>query len=99
MHETDILSQQRIKKLDELRKEGINPYPNNFRVDTTTKQIREAFGKMTKEEIERVEDRYVLAGRIMSIRNFGKAAFFHLQDRSGKLQAFIQKKSGNDFCL
>jgi lysyl-tRNA synthetase class 2 len=96
MNETDILSQQRIKKLHELRKDGINPYPNDFRVDTTTQQIRETFEKMTKEELEQVEDRYTLAGRIMSIRNFGKAAFFHLQDRSGKLQAFIQKKPEND---
>ena len=97
MNEIDILGQQRLKKLNELKKEGINPYPNNFRVDTTTKQIRDAFGEMSKEELEQAEDRYTLAGRLMSIRNFGKAAFFHLQDRSGKLQAFIQKKSDNDF--
>lgn len=97
MRETDTLRQQRLKKLNDLRKEGINPYPNDFRVDTTTKQIREMFGEMTKEALEQAEDRYALAGRIMSIRNFGKAAFFHLQDRSGKLQGFIQRESGNDF--
>jgi len=97
MKETDILRQQRIKKLDELRNEGIDPYPNSFRVDTTTQQIRQAFEHLTKEELDQAEGRYALAGRIMSVRNFGKAAFFHFQDRSGTLQAFLQKKSDNDF--
>jgi len=99
MNESDTLIKQRLKKLNELKKKGINPYPNNFRVDTTTGKIREQFGETTRKEMEQVKKRYSLAGRIMSIRNFGKAAFFHIQDRAGKLQAFIQKKSNNDCFL
>ncbi len=93
MSEFSTLYQQRLKKLEALRKEGINPYPNNFRVDTTTAEIRKQFGEKGNEELEEVKKRFSLAGRIMSIRDFGKAAFFHLQDRTGKLQAFIQKQS------
>ncbi|MFH0813551.1 MAG: lysine--tRNA ligase [Pseudomonadota bacterium] len=92
----DTLVKQRIIKIEELRREGINPYPNNFRVDTTASEIKNQFQEITNEELFSLQERYSLAGRIMSIRNFGQAAFFHLQDRTGKLQAFIQKQSSSD---
>ena len=97
MNGIDKLVDQRLKKLEEIKKEGINPYPNKFRVEATVSEIRKRFGEMTNETLEQVNDRYTLAGRIMSMRNFGKAAFFHIQDRTGKIQAFIQKKSSGDY--
>jgi lysyl-tRNA synthetase class 2 len=94
---SNILFQQRIKKLEELKKEGIDPYPNTFRVDTTIAQFRKIFEEVDAQTLEQEKGRYSFAGRIMAVRNFGKAAFFHFQDRSGKLQAFIQKESTNNF--
>ncbi len=35
MDETSELIQQRVRKLEELRKEGINPYPNQYKVEDT----------------------------------------------------------------
>lgn len=89
----ETLTQQRLNKLEELKKEGVNPYPNDFRPNTTTAVIRNRFADMSTEELERLDERFILAGRIMSVRDFGKAAFFHFHDRGGRLQAFIQKKS------
>jgi lysyl-tRNA synthetase class 2 len=89
----DTLAKQRLDKLEELRKAGVDPYPNDFRVSATTSLIRERFGDMNDDELEGVNESFALAGRIMSIRNFGKAAFFHIQDRTGQIQAFIQKKT------
>jgi len=94
---SSILFQQRIKKLEELKKEGVDLYPNTFRVDTTISQFRKTFGEVDAQTLEQEKVPYSFAGRIMAVRNFGKAAFFHFQDRTGKLQAFIQKESTNNF--
>ena len=94
---SDILFQQRLTKLEELKKEGIGFYPNAFQVDTTASQLKKKFGEFDAQTLEQEQGQYSLAGRIMSVRNFGKAAFFHLQDRTGRVQAFIQKKSNSDF--
>jgi lysyl-tRNA synthetase class 2 len=94
---SSILFQQRIKKLEELKKEGLDLYPNTFRVDTTISQLRKMFGEVDGQTLEQEKGPYAFAGRIMAVRNFGKAAFFHFQDRTGKLQAFIQKESTNNF--
>jgi len=46
---------------------------------------------MPPEAVEQVQEKFRLGGRIMSMRNFGKAAFLHLQDGSGRIQAYLQK--------
>ncbi|HJX32043.1 MAG TPA: lysine--tRNA ligase [Thermodesulfobacteriota bacterium] len=94
---SNILFQQRINKLEELKEEGVALYPNTFRVDTTISQCRKMFGEIDTQALEQEKGHYAFAGRIMAVRNFGKAAFFHFQDRTGKLQAFIQKESTNNF--
>jgi len=91
MKETSELLKLRRKKLDELIKEGINPFPNDFQVIHTSQEVRERLKQTEPDELEKVEEEFSLAGRVMAIRNFGKAAFFHIQDRKGKIQAYIQK--------
>ena len=91
MDEASELFQQRIKKLESLKKEGINPYPNHFRVTHTSKDIHEAYGSLSEEELKSVKETFRLAGRILAIRLFGKAGFIQIQDRKGRIQAYIQK--------
>jgi lysyl-tRNA synthetase class 2 len=91
MDEVSELFQQRIRKLESLKKEGIDPYPNHFRVTHTSKDIREAFGSLSDEELKSTRETFSLAGRILAIRNFGKASFIQIQDRKGRIQAYIQK--------
>ncbi|MEI6124913.1 MAG: lysine--tRNA ligase [Pseudomonadota bacterium] len=81
----------RLQKLQELRDAGINPYANSFKALHTTHDITDRFNSRTKEEVEACEQVFSIAGRIMSLRDFGKSAFFHLQDRKGRVQAYIQK--------
>ena len=80
------LSEQEIirrEKLNALRGLGINPYPANlFPVNHTSKQIKENF-----EEGKKV----ILAGRIMSDRDMGKAAFVELQDSEGRIQLYFNR--------
>ncbi len=80
------LSEQEIirrEKLNALRELGINPYPADlFPVDHTSKQVKENF-----EEGKKV----VLAGRIMSDRDMGKASFVELQDSEGRIQLYFNR--------
>ncbi|WP_297518161.1 lysine--tRNA ligase [Flavobacterium sp.] len=75
--------QIRREKLNQLRNLGINPYPAQlFPVDHTSKQVKESF-----EEGKKV----VVAGRLMSVRDQGKAAFAELQDSEGRIQLYFNR--------
>jgi lysyl-tRNA synthetase class 2 len=80
------LSEQELirrDKLNQLRALGINPYPANlFPVDHTSKQVKESF-----EEGKKV----IVSGRIMSVRDQGKAAFAELQDSEGRIQLYFNR--------
>jgi lysyl-tRNA synthetase class 2 len=91
MDETSDLIQQRIKKLEVLRKDGIDPYPNDFKVTHTSRDLHETFDSLSDEELKSVGETFCLAGRIMAIRDFGKASFIQIQDRKGRIQAYLQK--------
>jgi len=96
MDEASELFQQRIRKREELKKEGIDPYPNHFRVTHTSKDIHEAFGSLSDEELKSIKETFCLAGRILAIRDFGKASFIQIQDRKGRIQAYFQKNIVGD---
>ena len=81
----------RIKKLDELKKMGINPYPSKVDRTHKTKQVLDDFEKLQKSK-----ETITLAGRIMSLRRHGKMAFIDIQDDSGKIQIFVSKKDVGD---
>ena len=89
--ETSALIQQRIHNLETLRKEGVNPYPNDFRATHTSREIKEAFGSKSDEVLKGLEETFSVAGRIMAIRDFGKASFIQIQDREGRIQAYLQR--------
>jgi len=91
MDETNELIQQRIRKLDELRKEEINPFPNQYKVKDTSKDILETCGSLSDEELHGVDRIFIVAGRIVAVRDFGKASFVQIQDRKGRIQAYIRK--------
>jgi lysyl-tRNA synthetase class 2 len=88
--ESELLKRRR-EKIDSLKADGIDLYPNDARVGETTAAISERFGWMTPEELEKITERFTLAGRLMAVRDFGKGAFISIQDRKGRLQAFLRK--------
>jgi lysyl-tRNA synthetase class 2 len=80
LSEQEIIRREKLKALREL---GINPYPADlFPVNHTSKQIKENF-----EESKRV----IVAGRLMSVRDQGKAAFAELQDSEGRIQMYLNR--------
>lgn len=87
----DQLSEQEIirrNKLTELEKAGINSYPApEYPVNATAKDIKANFSEGNKEKYADV----CIAGRIMSIRDMGKAAFSVLQDSTGRIQIYVRR--------
>ncbi len=83
--------QQRKNKLEKLKEKYGYPYPNDFKPDTDLKTIRERYEEWSPEQLEEEKPHFKIAGRVMAIRMFGKAAFAVIKDTSGKLQLFFQK--------
>ncbi len=88
---SDVLAQRRAK-LDELRNEGINPFANDFRITHTAAEVHAAHVDHDSEALAECTTSYALAGRIMARRDFGKAAFLQLQDRSGRCQVYVAQE-------
>ena len=78
----------RIEKLKKLRESGIDPYPHNF---NTTISIDE----IIKNEDKLIESKEVvsIAGRIVSLRQMGKALFVNIQGDLNRLQCYISNKN------
>ena len=81
----------RRRKLAELKDAGQKIYPNDFMPTHTASGVASQFGSLADEELVAAVHDIRLAGRIMAIRSFGKAAFFHIQDRRGRLQVYARK--------
>ncbi len=81
------LRQRRLKKLEELKKRGIDPYPTRVKRTQTAAQVldlleRSQTGKVTLPEV-------TICGRIMSVRVMGKASFTHIADGTGRIQIYV----------
>ena len=75
---------------------GEAAYPNDFRPRDTAADLAARFGTATTETLDAAPVDVVLAGRLMAIRDFGKAAFAHVQDATGRLQIHVQRAAIGD---
>lgn len=102
MQETPLseLIQQRLKKLENLRNLGIEPYDGVFEPSENTQEIFEKFGNFDKDKLEQDRFHVSVAGRVILLRDFGKAVFAHIQDSKGKIQIYLRKDIlGDQFSL
>jgi len=74
----------RLKKLENLKKAGINPYPAEVLRTHTNQQAIDDFNKLKARKI-------TLVGRIRSIREHGGSTFCHIEDGSAQIQIFLRK--------
>lgn len=91
MEEITEQMQLRRSKLKELKDSGIEPYIDRFKTTHTIGFIAQKYGALPKEELEKVNDEVIIAGRIMTRREHGKTTFCHMQDSSGKIQIYVRK--------
>ena len=90
MEKTSELIQKRRDKFDQLKTNNLQLFPNDFKVSHTINEIHGIIGK-TPQAVKEDKPIFNLAGRMMAINRFGKAAFIRFRDRSGQLQAYIRK--------
>jgi lysyl-tRNA synthetase class 2 len=86
LSEQEIIRRDKLKELQTL---GIDPYPAPlYPVNNTAANIKQLYkGEENKADFENT----CIAGRIMSIRDMGKASFAVLQDSTGKIQVYIKR--------
>jgi lysyl-tRNA synthetase class 2 len=84
------LKAEKRKKLHEMKAQGINPFPYSYERNTTTQELIEKYSNLLQTGEVKNETHYKIAGRLMTKRPMGKAAFFNLQDQSGSLQAYLK---------
>ncbi len=85
LNEQEIIRREKLKELLEL---GINPFPAPlFEITHSAKQIKEQYTEETKELYKAIS----IAGRIMSVRDMGKANFAVIQDSTGRIQLYIKR--------
>ena len=87
--EEDLIN-ERKKKVDDLKAMGIEPFGRRFSPTHTSADIIQKYGEKQFAEGEETAEEACVAGRVIAIRGHGKAAFAHLQDRTGKIQIYIR---------
>lgn len=98
----DFSEQELVRrgKLEDLVKRGIDPFGHRFDITSDSKQIKEKYENTTKEELEVINENVIIAGRIMTKREKGKAGFMNLQDKFGQIQIYVREdKIGEDYEL
>ena len=66
-------------------------YPNDFRPIHKAQDVRDHYGDFAQPELEELAEEFVLGGRIRALRPHGKAAFFEIEDATGRLQVYARK--------
>lgn len=89
MDETSEVIRRRREKAQALADQKIELYPNDFRVSHTIGAVREYIDQQAGAEES--DALFAMAGRIMALRSFGKAAFIQFKDYTGELQAYIKQ--------
>lgn len=80
----------RKSKLAELRLHG-NAYPNHLKPTHFAGDIIGEMDDVDKEALAKLSQEVSICGRVMNRRIMGKASFIHLQDFTGKVQAYVRK--------
>jgi len=92
--ESELIA-ERLRKIEEFRKLGINPYPYKFVRTHTTDVLQKKYSELKPEE--KTSDSVSVCGRILSFRKLGKIAFMKLEDGYGSIQGFFQENSLKNF--
>ena len=79
----------RREKALNIRNLGMDPFGQKFERKDFAGDIKEKYADIDHEEFENMTDTATVAGRIMFIRKMGKASFFTIQDKTGKIQIYI----------
>jgi lysyl-tRNA synthetase class 2 len=95
MDKKSAIIENRKKKLEDLKNNNINLFPNDFEVLHTVRDIMKAI-ENSPDSLTQDGPVFIVSGRMMAVNRFGKTAFIRFRDRTGQLQAYVRKdKIGN----
>lgn len=80
----------RLEKIEQLQALGLTPYAYNWKSTHRAAQLQEKYANLGSGEEVNID--VAVAGRILARRVFGKLAFFNLQDETGTIQLYLEKK-------
>ncbi len=95
MDETSALLKAKKEKIKEMIENGVNLYPNDFRISHTIEDLKDLIDKQP-ETLGEEGPVFAVAGRMMAINKFGKSSFIRFKDRTGQIQAYLQKNRVGD---
>ena len=79
----------RREKAEKIREMGMDPFGHKFSRDAYASELQEKYKDVPHDDFENITDEYTVVGRIMFIRKMGKASFFTIKDKTGKIQIYI----------
>ena len=91
METTSNLLKQRREKAESLAEAGVKLFSNNFKAPQPIADIIPQGTELEAETHDESGHRFRIAGRVMSMRKFGKAAFFHVQDTTERIQVYARR--------
>lgn len=80
------IRKSRLKKLETIKKAGVNPYPSKTKRTHSIEEVLVNF-----ERLARAKTKLFLVGRIMAVREHGGSTFIHFEDGSGRIQAYFKQ--------
>ncbi len=91
--ELNEVIKSRVAKSCDMMDAGVPLFPNRFNKEIDVAEIQAGYEGLEAEELETLDQEFSCAGRIVSQRSFGKVTFFHLLDKSGKMQCYASRDS------
>jgi len=91
MSKEQEIYEERLGKAQKWRELGANPWGNGHRPSHLASDILRTHEKDETADLEAKKPRYGVAGRVVALRSFGKAAFISVRDRSGAIQVHVKK--------
>ena len=82
----EIARRDKMKKIQDM---GIDAFGQRFERDAYAKDLQEKYKDVEHDAFENMDDTATVVGRIMFIRKMGKASFFSLKDKTGKIQVYV----------
>ena len=89
--ELNEVMKNRVGKACTLLDEGVPLFPNSFRQHDHVAEIMDKYEPLDEAALEALDEEFLLAGRVVSHRSFGKVTFFHLMDVSGRMQVYAAR--------
>lgn len=90
------MEQHRLDKLEKIKELNSQPYVNYHKVEQDITDITEKYKDVEKDQLPEQSVIFDTAGRVMAMREFGKAAFMTIKDRTGSIQVYVKKGEISD---